>query len=503
MLTVPIRPEPRSTPPKIPQGASRHWRPVLLLIISVLSLQCNLSASSRANPDETPLSVRLTRSGITGPVSENDVRLLTSGKETFSSLNYHLHSARNSIYFSSYIFHSDATGQRVARLLARKAGEGLDVRLFLDAWGSLYFDAEMERDLRTAGVKIVYFRPFEWLRPYRHLLRNHRRLIIIDGRLAMTGGLAIQDAWADMYPDNEIQDIQLWLQGPLVRELSALFMEDWCAAALEQSLESQPQYFRGCPTGMDPGPLTATDLSSRKTSDTPSIRADREAIAATSSDKTRDTFQPETELQKDVPGTSRDRTVRDCNPDRAQCRVQTAILPTGPGRYRSSIYRFYLLAIQGAQTRIWLVTPYFIPDREFMQSLSRALDRGLDVRLVMAASETIEEYPVIYVRNPYVQEFLEDGGRVFVYEKSFLHSKAAIFDDSVSVIGTSNLDRRSFDYNHEVDIVSYASGMNASLSNVFLRYMNDSREITLEDMQNRSSGTRCLELFWWPLTPQL
>ncbi|MCB1137563.1 MAG: hypothetical protein KDK23_02365 [Leptospiraceae bacterium] len=452
------------------------------MLLAGFTLNCQLSAIASSDPDLASLSHRLTRTGITGPVSENEVQILTSGTQTFSSLNYHLHGAQSSIYFASYIFHSDFTGQGVARLLARKASEGLDVRLFLDAWGSLYFTEEMEKELRDAGVKIVYFRPFEILRPYRHLLRNHRRLIIIDGKLAMTGGLAIQDAWADMYPENEIQDIQLWLKGPLVRELSALFMEDWCAAAAEQSLEGQPQYVRGCQRNMDRAPLTATELSSETELSRQMQRPDLE------SGETSDPDIPE--------------TTHACDPDRARCRARTAILATGPGR-RSRIHRFYLEAMEGARIRIWLVTPYFIPDGPFMQSLKRALHRGLDVRLVMASSETIEEFPVIYVRNPYVQEFLEAGGRVFVYQKSFLHSKAAIFDDSVSVIGTSNLDRRSFDYNHEVDIVSYASGINASLSAVFLRYMKDSKEITLEDLKNRSAGTRCLELFWWPLTPQL
>lgn len=384
-------------------------------------------------------------------------------------MNYELFQARQSIYFSSYIFHSDETGLRIARLLARKATEGVDVRLFLDAWGSLKFNPAMEQELIRSGVKIIYFRPFQWWRPYRHLLRNHRRLMIVDGKKALTGGLAIQNAWADVYPDNEVQDIQLWLEGPIVRRMGQLFMHDWCQQAREQALPSD------CSESMMFSPVTAP---ASQTPESPGT----------------ETTGPALEKHSEA-------RIQSCTSTQMGCNVLSAMIITGPGKNRSAIHRFFLKAMRNARERIWLATPYFVPDAAFLQAMIEALNRGVDVRLISASENRIEEFPVNYLRNPYFEDLLSKGGRIFIYDVSFLHSKAALLDD-VAIIGTSNLDRRSFDFNHEVDIVLYDPGMSEALTRILKRYMQNSREVSLEAVQDRSTSTRCLEWVWWPLIQQ-
>ncbi|MCB1167675.1 MAG: hypothetical protein KDK33_16065, partial [Leptospiraceae bacterium] len=360
---------------------------------------------------------------------------------------YQRHSlAKHSIYFSRYICQADEAGTGIAKLLMRKARAGLDVKLYLDAWGSIYFSADLEKELKESGVQFVYFRPFEILRPYRHLLRNHRRIIIVDHESALTGGFAIQDAWADFYPDNEVADIQVWLKGPIVQEMESLFLEDWQDATGE--------------------PVTMALADTRQTG-------------------------PPTES---VP--------ESCDPVVRACTALSSLIVSGPD-HPGNLQRFYAQMIALSETRVWIATPYFVPDETLILALENAANRGVDVRLIVASAERIEEFPVTYVRNPYLQRILEAGGKVYSFDRSFLHSKSALFDDSISIVGTSNLDRRSLEINHEVDVAFYDRPLNARLAVLFLEYIAQSTEITLEEMQQRSCLTRIQECIWSPLTPQL
>ena len=186
-----------------------RWIGISLVLVSLIA-GCATFVTRPVNGSlEQPdlLAKAIFAHGIGHPPSANEVELLVTGTATFRSLYQRLSRAKHSIYFSSYIFQSDETGTGIAKLLMRKARAGLDVKLYLDAWGSIYFSADLEKELKESGVQFVYFRPFEILRPYRHLLRNHRRIIIVDHESALTGGFAIQDAWADFYPDNEVADM--------------------------------------------------------------------------------------------------------------------------------------------------------------------------------------------------------------------------------------------------------------------------------------------------------
>ena len=436
-------------------------RYLLFLLASVLTILsgCSIPVRDHDNSGHGDLATSLYESDLASQATLNHVQILTRGDETFQSLHYRISQAKQSVLFAAYIFQPDATGLRMCELLKRKAREGVDVRLLLDAWGSIFFTREMKKDLMEAGVRVTYFRPFEVFRPYRHLLRNHRRLIIIDGEYALTGGFAVQDVWADLY-EFQVQDLQVWVQGPLVLGLKELFILDWCRAnGGEDSI-----------------------------------------CSARNENLTMERIPPPVEaLNPPLPGGEQE----DCNPIRQGCTGLTSAMNTSDIDNPSANYNFYLRAIAKSQERIWMVTPYFIPDARFLRSLKSASQRGADVRLIMASSESIQEFPVNYVRNPYIEELLAMGARVYVFESGFLHSKASLFDRNVSIIGTSNLDRRSFNYNHELDLISFDSRTNHALARVFQRYMESSRELSLEELKNRSLRVRILELFWWPLIPQL
>lgn len=433
-----------------------------LLILAAMLLGCSIPTRQIVS-DTQSISEYFHLSQITTAQSNNHIQIVTGGSETFQTLNYRISRATESIYFSAYIFQSDFTGQRISRLLMRKAQEGLDVRLLLDAWGSIFFEEALEEELLQAGVHVEYFRPFEVLRPYRHLLRNHRRMLIVDGRYALTGGFAIQDVWADMY-DFTVEDIQIWVQGPMVRDFEDLFLNDWCEAI-----------------GSKPDPLCASNTDSTLA---------LESIPA-----------PPGKRYEKYPVVEQES--RDCNPLGNGCTGPGSLLATSDAKNPAANYHFFSRAISLSRQRIWMATPYFIPDTRFMELLRQACQRGVDVRLVMASQESIQEFPVSYVRNPYIRELLDMGARVFVFEDGLLHSKASIFDEELSIVGTSNLDRRSFDYNREIDVVSYDVRINESLGRVLERYIGVSRELTLEEMDARSLWVRILEIVWWPLTPQL
>ncbi|MBI2565618.1 MAG: phosphatidylserine/phosphatidylglycerophosphate/cardiolipin synthase family protein [Candidatus Schekmanbacteria bacterium] len=162
------------------------------------------------------------------PTTGNDVTIVASGPETFSRLLALLQSARRSIEIETYLFHDDATGRRVAQVLARKAEDGVSVRLLVDAVGSRGWRSSLARAMRASGVRVCRFNPLRPWRPGQVSHRMHRKIIVVDGRVAMTGGFGIADLWAGSgtSPPRH-RDLQVVVQGPIVAALARGFREDW------------------------------------------------------------------------------------------------------------------------------------------------------------------------------------------------------------------------------------------------------------------------------------
>ena len=172
--------------------------------------------------------------------SDNAVQTLVNGDEIFPSMLAEISAARATINFETYIYWSGTVGYEFARALAAKSREGIDVRVLIDWVGSLPFDEDLIRVMTSAGVEFVRFRPLHWYTLDRVNNRTHRKLLIVDGRVAFTGGVGIADKWlGDAQNVDEWRDTHYRITGPVVAAFQAAFAENWLEATGETLLGDQ------------------------------------------------------------------------------------------------------------------------------------------------------------------------------------------------------------------------------------------------------------------------
>ena len=359
-----------------------------------------------ANDDNADLA-RLARA-TTGfaPTRSASVQLLVGGARTFDALLEAIEGAEHHVHLEYYIFEPDRTGTLVRDALATRAAAGVRVRLLLDTVGSGRLSNRFLAPLRAAGAEIAWFHPFRlrWIRSPRLNLRNHRKLAIIDGRVAFTGGINITDEENERLRRDAYHDLHLRLEGSVVRWLQVAFLEDWSYAAKV------------------------------------ALRDEK--------------FWPPIE----PPGT-----------------IPTLVLPSGPDSPWEAIHRLHIEAITKADTRVWLVTPYFVPAEAARYALTSAALRGVDVRLLVPRRG--DSRIVSAAARSYYDELLAAGVKVFEYQPRMLHSKALLVDAETVLIGSANFDNRSFRLNFELSLLLRDAELAAELEGVFLTDLREAREI--------------------------
>jgi cardiolipin synthase len=309
--------------------------------------------------------------------------------------------ARTTIHITTYILGRGQVGTALVSRLAAKAAEGVSVRLLLDDVGSWRVGRRFLAPLLAQGAKVAFFMPVLHI-PFRGRanLRNHRKIMVADGRIAVTGGMNL--AWPYMGPAPDPgywRDLSAVVEGPAAADLEALFYSDWAFATGEE-----------LPV---PGAV------------------------------------------EDPPGPARERVAPQLA---SQTTTHSAglvqVVASGPDVPDDPLYESLVSLIFAARRRIWIVTPYFIPDEMLIRSLNLAARRGVDVRLIVPASSN--HISADLARESYLRELHEAGGQVLLYEPGMLHAKAVVFDDSLAVIGSANMDNRSLFLNYEVALFLYS-----------------------------------------------
>jgi cardiolipin synthase A/B len=279
-----------------------------------------------------------------------------------------------------YWFGSDNTGRRFAEALAEKAREGVRVCVIYDAVGSWEADRSMFEGLRKAGCTVSEYNPAsKWRLRWRiGNRRNHRKQLIVDQKLGMTGGVNLADPWAPISEGGYgFRDDMIVIEGPAVQEMRAIFFA---------------------------------------------------------------TFE----------GRKAARAVRRAPPPAAVGATRVMVLANDRRKNRRIIERAYLRAIRYASRRVWIENSYFIPGWLVRHALSRAVKRGVDVRVVLPLKSDVPA--VAYATRRLYGSLLRRGIRLFEWAQSILHSKIAVVDDWCTV-GTHNLDYRSWIYNLEMNVV--------------------------------------------------
>lgn len=364
----------------------------------------------------------------------NRVDILINGKETFDSIKSELLKAKKYIHMQYYIIKDDEIGGEIRDILTKAASRGVKVRVLYDAVGSWKLKREYIEILRKAGVDCHSFMPVSFPMFRRKMnFRNHRKIIVIDGAVAFTGGLNIGDEYLGKGHLGHWRDTHARLEGESVRELHKIFLYDWCMRS-----------------GEDPEKIcenvSCDDCGSSSTQDLSKL--------------------PILPLQ---------------------------VVASGIDNAWHSISMGYYSMISRAKERIWITSPYLVPGPILMNAMTTAALAGVDVRVIMPAQK--DHFLVFWGSRGNVEQLLRAGVRIYQYKKGFIHTKTILADDDISSVGTCNMDVRSLEINFEDQLFIYDKGLNAEFAQQFLADIKDSVELALKEWERRPIWQKILESF--------
>lgn len=353
----------------------------------------------------------------------NKIEILSDGKSTFDAIFEDIRNAKEHIHIEFFIFGNDKISNELRLLLIEKAKQGVRVRMIYDYWGSFFLSRWYLRTLREAGVFIRPFLPFK-LRFGRSKInyRNHRKILIVDGKIGFTGGLNVADRYLFGNALGMWRDTFVRFEGSVVHSLQHLFLFDWYF--VEQKLITDAKYFP-------------------------------------------------------IPHTYKNNMVQ--------------IVHSGPDTDWESIMQGIATAIMSATKYIYIHTPYFIPNEVVNNCIQMAALSGVDVRL-MIPSRSDSRLSDLCTWS-YLGQIMEAGVKVYQYKRGFLHSKAIVIDDFISIVGSANLDERSFNQNFEVNAFIYELETAQHLKRLFARDMKYSTRLTLSAWNNRKRSQKLKESF--------
>jgi cardiolipin synthase len=377
--------------------------------------------------------------GDAPPKEAKQVKLFKESESTYEVIESAMRAARRQIHLEYYIFEPDLVGTRWRDLLVSKAREGVAVRLLVDALGSKNCKTRFWRPLIEAGGEVRLFNPPKLLKLRASLLnfRTHRKIVVIDGSLAFTGGVNVTaGSSGSSKTGSGWRDTHLLIEGPAALDLQLIFLEDWLYAG--------------------------TSNTRHKTSD--------ELLMNTPDDI--GGWFPQPVSTRDTEG------------------PWVQIIASGPDESIPAIHRFFFTAISSARRRIWITTPYFVPDEPMLTALVTARARGVDVRIILPRLN--DSRFVAAAAATFAEEVVGEGVDVWEYTPRMIHSKTMVIDDELSIVGTANIDNRSFRLNFEVVAAIYDAGINRELSDAFEQDLSEAVQLQ-PDGGKQSFGVRLVK----------
>lgn len=391
---------------------------------------------ARASPDLQALAVLEEQATSVPLIAGNKVTLLFDGPATMKEMMAAARAATTSINLETYIFDQDPIGLEFADLLIEKQRQGVTVNVLYDAVGTLTVPRAFFDRMRDAGVHLVAFNPVNPAArkgKWEINNRDHRKLMVVDGKIAFTGGINISSTYANssffrskQRPTPETdqskvgwRDTHIKIEGPAVASLQWSFVHNW----VRQDGGDLPEqnYFP---------PLTAAG----------------------------------------------DKLVR--------------VLASDPDA-NFEIYKALVLAINESKKSIHLTAAYFVPDQQTVDALAEAARRGVDVKLVLPGVS--DHGLVFHAGRNFYEPLLAAGVKIYQLQVAVLHAKTAVIDGAWSTIGSANIDRRSFPHNYELNVVVVDPAFGSDMESAFNEDLRDSKEITLEAWRHRPWSDRVKE----------
>lgn len=385
----------------------------------------------------------------------NRLSLLLDGPQAHEAQLQAIADAQHHVHLETYLLTDDELGTRYAEVLQQRARAGVKVRLMLDGLGASGAGDEYRDSLRQAGVELREFNsinPFKNPRVWRMTRRSHRKTLIVDGRVAFTGGVNITDEYRRS-PDDPTpavgsergwRDTQMMIEGPAVAEFQQMFLMYWARLG---ALRDEDGCYRAEPV------------------------PDAQARVCAITDQGEDFV---------------DHLITDAPPAHLmQLRPKYRVEPR--------IYHAYLSAIRLARERIWITQAYFAPNGRLIRALAAAARRGVDVRLLLPGSSDV---PLVrYAGRRRYARLLRAGVRIWEYQQAMLHAKTAAIDGVWATVGSSNLDYRSLFHNDEANAFIVDATFAHELERVFEHDLRHAIEIQRAQWKRRGWFDRLMELF--------
>lgn len=370
-------------------------------------------------------------------IGGNKVTLLADGPETMRAMLGAIRSARNHVHLETYIIEDDEVGRALADLLIQKSAAGVKVNLIHDSVGTLGTPKEYFERLRAAGIETLEYNPVNPLAARRGWdlnQRDHRKILVVDGRIAFTGGVNISRVYGKSSrlgsrgqepptkdpKEAAWRDTHMQIEGPVVAEFQKMFLDTWQRKAKT--------------------PIRLADFF-------PRIKPDGRALVRAIG------------------------TVAESND--------------------YSIYKTYISAFANASSMIHLTVAYFAPDRQIVKALTDAARRGVEVRIIFPSFS--DHGIMLHANRSYYQRLLDAGIKVYERQGAMLHAKTAVIDDVWSTIGSTNLDNRSFIHNDEVNAIVLDPDFASRMESLFQLDLRESVEITADRWRERGAGKRLRE----------
>lgn len=364
------------------------------------------------------LAYMLAKGSTSMLTGDNNIKLLINGESKFPEVLAALEKAQHHIHLEYYIYEDDEIGKAIEAILKRKAKEGVQVRFIYDDFGSRSIRHTLAKRIGTEGVSVFPFYKIIFMAVANRLnYRDHRKIIVIDGKVGFVGGINVCDKYINNKPGQLFwRDTHIRIEGPGVRYLQYLFLCDWNFCA-KDNLSPNDKFF--------------PDFSLLPKAGNKIMQ-----IAASGPDS-------------DVPV------------------IQFSILQ----------------AINLATKEVLITTPYFIPGESVIDALLVAAMGGVKVKILVP--DKSDSFIVNAAARSFYGDLAKAGVEIYLYKKGFVHAKTLVADRKLAVVGTANMDFRSFDLNFEVNAIIYDNEIAEELATAFYNDIEDATLINAEEWDKR------------------
>ena len=374
-------------------------------------------------------------------VAGNKVTLLIDGPATYGAMLKAIREAKHNINIETFIFEDDEVGRLFAEEFLKKQAEGVQVNIIYDSVGSKNTPLAFFERLRESGINVLAFNPVNPLPVVGQLhltQRDHRKILVVDGSIAFTGGVNISHVYSSSLsgiagehekeklkkaePGGPWRDTHVQIEGPAVAEFQNLFLETW-----------------------------------------------------------KEKKGPELQEKDYLPQLQR----------KGSDLVQ--VIGSTPGELNRVTFIMYVAAFVNAQRSIHLTTPYFVPDRQALSALIDAAGRGLDVKIILP--EVSDSGLALYAGHYQYSNLLKAGVKLYERQHAMIHAKTSVVDGVWSTVGSTNMDLWSFLHNNEVNAVIIGGDFASEMEALFESDLEQSKEVVLEEWKRRPLLPRIMEWF--------